>query len=209
MAKRRRQQQARASEEALARRLDDRTAVDWRVWGIVGLAVVAILVAVVAVAIGASSGGGTVGQLMPDAGGSHIPEGTPGTGYTSNPPTSGQHWSSAIAPTRWGVHETPVRVEQAVHNLEHGGIAIWYQADQLSPDQIGQLQNWVRGQVRGERFKVLVSPWSGTDFDAPIAVTSWRYLLYLDSVDIGQIDSFLNAHYGRAPEPGGGPGRPA
>jgi hypothetical protein len=213
MAKRRRAaaRRARASEAAMARRIDERAAVDWRVWGLVGLAVVGVLVGVVAVAIVTGGGGVTVGTLIPDAGALHIAEGTRGSGYTSVPATSGQHWSSAASPTGWGVYQVAVPQERALHNLEHGGIVIWYQPDQLSPDAIAELEDWAREQVRGDRFKVLVAPWPGDDFDHPIAVTAWRYLLYQDALDLDEIEDFVGAHYeGRfAPEPNAGPGRPA
>jgi hypothetical protein len=213
MAKRSRQEarRARASQAAMARRIDERTAIDWRVWGIGGLAVVAVLIGIIAVAFVSPGGEQTVGTLIPDAGGLHISEGETGSGYTSVPPTSGQHWSSPASPTSWGVHETAVPQERALHNLEHGGIVIWYQPDSLSADAIGQLEEWVRGQTQREQYKVLVSPWAGRDFEHAIAITAWRYLLYQDTLDLDEIEAFLDAHYqGRlAPEPNAGPGRPA
>jgi hypothetical protein len=213
MAKRRRQEarRARASQAALDRRIDDRTAVDWRVWGIGGLAVVAVLIGIVAVAVASAGSQQTVGTLVADAGALHISEGQPGSGYTSVPPTSGQHWSSAASPTSWGVHEAAVPQERALHNLEHGGIVIWYQPARLSGEAIGQLEDWGRGQTQREQYKVLVSPWAGQSFEAAIAVTARRYLLYQETLDLDEIEAFLAAHYQGplAPEPNAGPGRPA
>lgn len=53
------------------------------------------------------------------------------------------------------------------------------------------------------------SPWGGEEeLTSPIVVTAWRYLLPLDEADIGAIEAFAREHYGLAPEPQGGPGRP-
>jgi FAD/FMN-containing dehydrogenase len=43
------------------------------------------------------------------------------------------------------------------------------------------------------------------DFGHPIAVTAWQYILYLDALELDAIRAFANEHYGRAPEPNGGP----
>src|SRR3989338_1402278 len=49
----------------------------------------------------------------------HIGNGIPGSGYNTNPPTSGPHWG---APARNGIYDSPLADEQAIHNLEHGHV---------------------------------------------------------------------------------------
>jgi hypothetical protein len=144
-----------------------------------------------------------------DDGQAHIAEGTAGGPYSSIPATSGPHWSSATAPGPWGVYTAAQPQERMIHNLEHGGIVIWYQPAQLDADGIAALTLFVNQQVSTERFKVILTPWSGADFGHPIAVTAWNWLLYLDSADIGQVRTFLDQHYGQSPEPLGGPAQPA
>ena len=169
--------------------------------GLVALAVVAVLVALVA----GSRPNPNAGTAQPDDGRAHIPNCSLG-GYSSVPPTSGCHDGS---PGSWGVYTAPAQETQMIHNLEHGGIVIWYQPDQLDAEQIGELEDYVNTQVQSNRFKVILAPWAGQDFEHPIALTAWQYLLYQDTVDLGVIRDFVSIHYGDAPEPNGGPGPPA
>lgn len=135
----------------------------------------------------------------------HIRDGTT-VKYKTFPPTSGNHYA---IPVVWNAYDAPVEPERVVHNLEHGGIVIWYQADQVTPEQIAVLEDFTRDWNGTERYKVLVAPWSGADFGHPMAILAWTWLLYLDEIDTDLMDTFLDQHYGDAPEPGGGPGPPA
>jgi len=206
------QRRSRASDEALTRRLGTgggRT-LDWRVLLIGAILVLGavILLLVLLFGRGGSQNGGTIGTVQVDDGRGHITEGVGGGPYSSVPATSGSHWSSANSPGPWGVYTIAQPQERLLHNLEHGGIVIWYQPGQLDANGIAALTAYVQSQVATERFKVIISPWGGADFGHPIAVTAWRWLLYLDTADIDSVRSFLGAHYGRAPESNGGPGRP-
>jgi hypothetical protein len=215
MAKRRTsgiQRRNRASEEALSRRLGagTRRNLDWRLLTLGGILVLGLVVLVIFLLFG---GGGSpddsgAGKLQADAGRTHITEGTQGSGYTSVPATSGPHWSSADSPGPWGVYATLQPQERMIHNLEHGGIVIWYQPALLSAEDVATLTAFVQQQVTTEQFKVILTPWGGADFGHPIAVTAWRWLLYLDTADLDQVRTFLGAHYGDAPESFGGPAKP-
>jgi hypothetical protein len=135
----------------------------------------------------------------------HIDEGTQGGPYSSTPAASGPHWPQPIA---WGVYPDPIPQEPVIHNLEHGGIVIWYQADQVSPTDVADLAEYTRRWNATERYKVLMAPWAGEDFGAPMAMVAWTWLLYLDELETGTMDQFIDQHYGDAPEPAGGPGPP-
>jgi hypothetical protein len=215
MAKRRTsgiQRRSRASETAMSRRISPSgtsSALDPRLLIVAGVLVVGAIVLVVVLLFAGSSGGARVGVRQVDDGGTHIAEGQAGGPYSSTPATSGQHWNSATSPGPWGVYTTAQPQERVIHNLEHGGIVIWYQPSQLDADGVQALTDYVEQQVRSAKFKVILSPWSGQDFGAPIAVTSWNWLLKLDSADIDQVRAFLDDHYGQAPEPLGGPAQPA
>lgn len=215
MAKRRRTQQiqrrtTRASDEAMNRPLTASRGFDPRLLIVGGVLVVGVVV-LIAVLVLTSGPNPNAGTLQQDRGGGHVTDGTDvragdPTAYASTPGTSGPHWGN---PTNWGVYTAPQPESQLIHNLEHGGIVIWYQADQVDDATLTQLTDWVTGHVRSTRFKVILSPWSGPSFDHPIAVTAWNYLLYQDTLDLDQIQGFMDAHYGRSPEPNGGPGQPA
>lgn len=213
MAKRRTsqiQRRTRASDEALRRRVGTVRGVHWRVLALIVAAVLAVAVVAVALVVG-SGGNQWRGQIEPDGGANHIPTGQTAT-YTSSPATSGPHWSEAgLAPANWGVYSTdaPLPEQAGLHNLEHGGVIIWYQPGKLSAAEVIALENFVRSQITTERYKVIISPWSEGDFGHPIAVVAWRWLLALDTANLDAVRGFTDAHYGRSPEPQGGPGRPS
>lgn len=224
MAKRRTsgiQRRDRASREALNRRLDESGGAagpslpDWRLLAIGGV----LLVGVVLIALVLVMGGTpdpNAGQTQPNDGGTHVQAGLTcrsaeapcgADPYSSLPATSGPHWDS---PAAWGAYPTPQNESQLVHNLEHGGIVIWYDADALDADQVAELTSYVEGQVASGisgRFKFILSPWSGEDFGGVVAVTAWRQLLVVETFDMDAIRAFADANYlRRAPEPNGGPG---
>jgi hypothetical protein len=219
MAKRRTagiQRRQRASTEALNRRIESSARaglpLDWRILLIGGVLLVGaiILVVVVVVVLGAGPNP-YAGTRQTSATSGHVQAGTDvrasdAGAYTSTPATVGPHWDS---PANWGVYSVPQSESQVIHNLEHGGIVIWYQPDRVSDDDIARLTDLVEGQIAegvGGQFKFILSPWGGEDFGSPIAVTSWEWLLYLETADLDAINGFVDAHYGDAPEPGGGPG---
>jgi hypothetical protein len=229
MAKRRTsgiQRRERASSEALNRRLDagggggGATLPDWRLLAIGGV----LLVGVVLIALVVFLGGGedpNQGTVQPNDGGTHFPVGTTCRSpeapcgpdpYSSIPATSGPHWDpSGIA--NWGVYSTPQNESQVIHNLEHGGIVIWYDPDALDDAQVAELTSYVEGQVSSGisgRYKFILTPWGGNvDLGAAVAVTAWRHLLKLATFDMDAIRAFADANYLRhAPEPNGGPGPP-
>lgn len=214
MAKRRTsgiQRRSRASDEAMTRRFGSGRggALDWRILSIGAILVLGAVVLIVILLFGQGTPStNNVGTRQVDDGRSHITEGTPGGPYHSVPATSGPHWSSGTAPGPWGVYTNAQPQERLLHNLEHGGIVIWYQPAKVDAAGLSALQTYVRQQVTTTQFKVILAPWGGADFGHPIAVTAWDWLLYLDSANIDAIRTFLDAHYGDAPEPFGGPAQP-
>jgi hypothetical protein len=206
------QRRGRASEAAMSRRVDQRrggSPVDMRLLIVGGVLVLGAVVLGIVLLFGGGSQT-SVGTRMPDEGANHVPQ-TQVPTYRSVPATSGPHWSlgDGVAPLFWKVYTSPVPEPAAVHNLEHGGIVIWYQSTATQED-IQNLTQFVQQQLGTSQFKILLSPWDGKDFGHPIAVTAWDWLLYLDSADIDQIRAFQNAHPASdAPEPFGGPAQGA
>ena len=178
------QRRTRASDEALNARVgasSTRRGVDVRLLALGGvLALGAILVGVFLLFGNRDE---PVGQVVPNAGREHVDPGAqvPPGSYSSVPGTSGPHWN---APANWGVYPgvagPSVPEAQAIHNLEHGGVVIWYQPGQVDQATIDALADYVNEQVATPRFKFILSPWTGSDFGHPVAVTAWTRLLYLD-----------------------------
>jgi hypothetical protein len=227
MAKRRTsgiQRRERASSDAMSRRLNESRGgglPDWRLLAIGALLVVGLLIVVLVLIFGGSSP--NAGTRQPNSGSAHVPVGTScraapqshancgSTPYSSLPATSGPHWDpSGIA--NWGVYTTPQPETQLIHNLEHGGIVIWYDPERVDDAGVQALEDYVDRQTASGisgRYKFIVSPWADAEaLPAPVVATSWLYLLPLETADTGAIDEFARAHYGRSPEPNGGPGPP-
>jgi Protein of unknown function (DUF3105) len=215
------QRRERASSEALNRRIDARASgggvslPDWRLLAIGGVLLVGVLLIVVVLVVG-SAPNPNAGITLSNDGGTHVPVGTDcrtdaatcgANPYSSVPATSGPHWDT---PDAWGAYSTPQPETQLIHNLEHGGIVIWYDPEALTEEQIAELDSYVESQVAtgiGGRFKFIVSPWGGRDpLPSPVVVTAWRHMLELETFDMDAIRGFADANYlVHAPEPNGGP----
>lgn len=225
MAKRRTsgiQRRERASSEALSRRLDESRGSglpDWRLVAIGGVLLAGALIVVLVLVFGGGSDP-NAGVAQADDGSAHTNDGAAcranpgscgvsGNPYSSLPATSGPHWGN---PGSWGVYTSPANESQVIHNLEHGGIVIWYDSETVDADAVQALEDYVDAQVASGisgRFKFIVSPWAGTEpLPSPIVASAWRYLLELETADTDAIDAFARARYGRSPEPNGGPGPP-
>jgi hypothetical protein len=108
------------------------------------------------------------------------------------PPTSGQHWNQAgLAPAPWGIKDANLPNEVTTHNLEHGGIVIGYA--NLTSAETDQLKGIVRALMNGTYRKIILEPYPLAD--SKVALTSWGWLLKLQSVDQIQIVQFTRAHY--------------
>lgn len=214
------QRRDRASSEALSRRLDAgrRSGLpDWRLLAIGGV-LLAGLILIVLVALMGSAPPKNVGITHPNDGGTHVADGAScrvdppscqaeSDPYSSTPATSGPMWNT---PANWGVYSTPQSESQLIHNLEHGGIAIWYDPERVDQEGVDEMAAYVEGQVAagiGGRFKFILTPWDGPEaLPAPVVVTAFRQTLDLDGVDMEAIREFADANYQvRAPEPNGGP----
>jgi Protein of unknown function (DUF3105) len=115
--------------------------------------------------------------------------------YDRHPPAGGMH-----APIWWncGFYDTPVRDENAVHDLEHGVVWLAYSPD-LDPKEVDVLQDIVR-----DNDKVLAAPYGGLDEGVAVVATAWARQLTLDSVDDPRLDAFVEQYQDgdQAPEAG-------
>ena len=144
--------------------------------------------------------GTTIGTKEPLLQPEHIVPPAKGS-YNTVPPTSGQHYNQAgLAPATWGIKDSNLPNEVTTHNLEHGGIVIGY--NNLTPAETDQLKGIVRALMNGTYRKIILEPYPLTN--AKVALTSWGWLLNLQSVDQIQIVQFTRSHYSDpnfAPEP--------
>ena len=131
-----------------------------------------------------------MGEKMPDQGALHVARGVTHSAYNSNPPTSGPHWTGVAGP---GIKDESVPDELVLHSMEHGAAVVWYREgmDQGDIDKIKEAFNNSSGK------KIMLAR---KDLDVPVALTSWGYLLKLQTVDETKIEEFIETNNDRAPE---------
>ncbi len=131
-----------------------------------------------------------LGEKMPDQGGGHVAEGKEHPAYNSNPPTSGPHWVGVAGP---GIKDKPVPDELVLHSMEHGAAVVWYREglEQSDVDKIKSAFQSASGK------KIMLAR---KDLDVPVALTSWGYLLKLQTIDEATIRDFIETNNDRAPE---------
>lgn len=132
-----------------------------------------------------------IGEQVADEGNTHVPSGQQVT-YSTSPPASGHHWGQPAGPTSWGIKDGELPEEAVVHNLEHGGVVIWYR--DLTEDEVADLRSVVRA-LRNQGFpKIVLMPYSKLE-DAKVAATAWTWLLKLEEYDAVPVVQFVKAHY--------------
>ncbi|MBI3342209.1 DUF3105 domain-containing protein [Candidatus Curtissbacteria bacterium] len=135
----------------------------------------------------------------------HITSGTPGSGFNSNPPTSGNHWP---APAKNGVYDKQLPDEQLIHNMEHGYIWVSYKPCSPTPEATASptpgvcasddVVKQLKGIVEADSWKMVLEP-RGRD-DGMIALAAWGRLLNLDNADYSKVKDFIKTYRNRGPE---------
>ncbi|MDT0277715.1 DUF3105 domain-containing protein [Blastococcus sp. DSM 46792] len=127
-------------------------------------------------------------------GGNHV---VTSVDYSESPPVGGEH-DGVWADCTGTVYEVDIRHENAVHSLEHGGVWVTYNPDEVSDAEIETLAELVEG-VNGR----MMSPYVG--LDSPISIQSWGKQLKVDTADDERLEQFadlLTFKAGEFPEPG-------
>lgn len=145
-------------------------------------------------------------QSLPTLGNTHIAQGsTSPINYNSTPPTSGPHYPG-LAP--WAVYREPIRYEQLIHNLEDGGVIIYYQCEDNCPELVDQLDAFARPLIAAGRHLVVVRndpTWTGDagaatplhqDMGARIGLVAWQRIDKFDEFDEARIRTFFERYEG-------------
>ena len=145
-------------------------------------------------------------QSLPTLGNTHIAQGsTSPIRYNSTPPTSGPHYPG-LAP--WAVYREPIRYEQLIHNLEDGGVIIYYQCEDNCPELVDQLDAFARPLIAAGRHLVVVRndpAWTGDagaaaplheDMGTRIALVAWQRIDKFDDFDEARIRAFFERYEG-------------
>jgi len=169
-------------------------------FAVAAAAVIALLVLALAGGGGSSSGVGVVRsgypypvQTFADQGRDHLAVGETYGAYNSSPPTSGPH---APSPAPWGVSSVELPKEVPVHNMEHGGVVVWYNCaagpqplDQTACTQLRDRLAAIVQEAVGQKKEVLMTPYS--HMDHRIALTAWRTLDSFDDFDEARVRAFI------------------
>jgi len=109
--------------------------------------------------------------------------------YNSNPPTSGPHNPN---PMPFKVLDNPAPKENLIHNMEHGGVVIWYNTDDANA--IKELASIANDNIDRRRF-VVMSKYTGMDPDT-VAVTSWTRMMKFkpSEIDKKAIQHFIDVN---------------
>ncbi|MBI1298048.1 DUF3105 domain-containing protein [bacterium] len=141
---------------------------------------------------------------LPTLGNAHIPQGsTSPITYNSTPPTSGPHYPG-LAP--WAIIPEPIRYEQIVHNMEDGGVIVYYQCLEGCPELVEDLRSVVAPYINSGRH-VLMMPndptWGSEsgfayhkDMESRIALSAWQRLDKFDAFDADRIRAFIERYEG-------------
>lgn len=142
-------------------------------------------------------------EVLASLGNTHIEFGSQFDNYNSVPPTSGPHYDNLVG---WGIYDEPQRYEHLVHNLEDGGVIVYYQCDNDCATLQEELEAVVQPFVsRGDH--VVMAPndpaWRSPtgaamhqDMGSPIALTAWQRILKLDEVEADTIRAFIERYEG-------------
>ncbi|AXV09083.1 Putative membrane protein [Euzebya pacifica] len=152
--------------------------------------------------------GCTPDERQADLGGGHI-SGTadalsqepPSAIYPDAPPSSGRHIGQ-VAPS--GVYDVKIDPRFTTHNLEHGYVVAWYDAD-APEDEVAELKAWGEEMLDGDYPKLIVSEYYEDIPDANFAYTAWFFRQTCDTFDADVAEVFTRTHYdtaGEAPEKG-------
>jgi hypothetical protein len=197
--------------------------------GLVGIVVLAI--ALIVVLSGGAGGGGNVTEgdvtnvrsAMTAAGCTleskqasadqqHMSEADQIVTYPTFPASSGIHNPTTSI---WGNYRLPVDPRQAIHNLEHGGIAIWYGPDISTADREA-LDRFYDEDKNGMIISPIRDPYPRVRYPehqklgSKIAVTVWTgnsetsegtvYIATCPSFDQKAFAAFRDAFRGKGPE---------
>ena len=153
---------------------------------LIGVGIVALIA--VPTVINTSQRTSLPGEVFPSQGNTHIVDGDTSADYNSSPPTSGPHWETMA---NWGSYDFVVPDQVLLHNLEDGGVILWYALGSREENQthIRQLEEVASGFER-----VIIAP--REDLEASFVATAWERMQLFSNVDQAAMRAFIEAFEG-------------
>ncbi len=128
------------------------------------------------------------GEFYRSQGNAHVALGTQTPAYRSDPPTSGWH-TGELAP--WGSHDSLQHDQQLVHNMEDGGVILWYRYG--SPEDNEAHIQALEEVARGFR-RIVIAP--RENMSTTYTLTAWTRLQRFDEIDTEGMRAFIQAYEG-------------
>src|SRR5437867_4192949 len=141
----------------------------------------------------------TVGEKQNDLGHDHVSS-SQRVNYPSLPPTSGQHWPSPAAPAPWGIKTSTLPFEVSTHNLEHGGVVIYYAADPASAP-VDQMRAVVRSLQSAGFNNIVLEPSADMPKESKVILTAWDWILKQPTFDQISFVKFVRQHHAGSDAP--------
>ena len=125
--------------------------------------------------------------------------------WNTDPPTSGPHFgfddAGSLGTVIWGAYEEPLQVARVVHNLEHGGIYIFY-GDEVPDAVVAELREFYDSHEQG----TLLAPYPNLADE--IALGAWvsdggeetGYLAKCTAFNEAAFSAFFSGFQFRGPE---------
>lgn len=159
-----------------------------------------------AAAASASEAAGCVRPDMdPPISAAHIPEADappPGELYSHRPTWGGPHFEN-VSPVL--ITDDPLDERTTTHNMEHGGVVVWYDPDAIDPADLEELEEWASERNRAGFQQrggagILVSPYPDQPLPTggAIALRGWLAAVNCEAFEVDAADAFLALHYGSA-----------
>jgi hypothetical protein len=163
--------------------------------------------------------GGTLVPRPAEAAGGHMSDPNQRVRYATFPASNGTHNPTTSI---WGDYRVSVDPRQAVHNLEHGGVVIWYGPDISAADRAA-LDQFYEDDPKGLIITPIPDPYPGVIYPkhdplgSKIALTAWTsrdpqsesidleargtaYIATLPKFDAKAFAAFRDAFRGKGPE---------
>ena len=145
-------------------------------------------------------------QAVPAAVGDHTAEldATKDPKWNTNPPTSGPHYP---VPAVYGEYDTPLKIAQVVHNLEHGAMFILY-GPKVPEATVAKVREFYTEDTTGMLVaplpslddKIALGAWTVPDDFEPGGTNGTAYLAKCSTFDEGAFGAFRDEMRFRGPE---------
>jgi hypothetical protein len=143
-------------------------------------------------------------QIVATGDGVHLSPGQPLPQYSTNPPTSGPHYNATLGSGFYDEDDPWTEPFQnapgyIVHSMEHGYVVMWYNCSVVSEAECSSLKENIQAVIEAEnQFKIIGFPITTTS--QPLVLTSWGYILEMDSWDGELVSTFVDRNRNNAPE---------